>query len=110
MVAVWFLAVALSLSTWSESEHRLASVETSNATACLATCTGANHTLTNLCTPDTFAQCQQLCPGVKCQFVRYIKSKDYSWMQLVNVFGLYWGLFFFSAFGELVLAGVFAEW
>ena len=29
--------------------------------------------------------------------------------QMINVFGLYWGLFFFSAFGELVLAGVFAE-
>ena len=28
---------------------------------------------------------------------------------MINVFGLYWGLFFFSAFGELVLAGVFAE-
>ena len=29
--------------------------------------------------------------------------------QMINVFGLYWGLFFFTAFGELVLAGVFAE-
>ena len=28
---------------------------------------------------------------------------------MINVFGLYWGLFFFTAFGELVLAGVFAE-
>ena len=28
---------------------------------------------------------------------------------MINIFGLYWGLFFFSAFGELVLAGVFAE-
>ena len=109
LVAVWFLAVALSLSTWSEPEHRLSSVEPS-APACLANCTGANYTLADLCTPDTFTQCQQLCPAVKCQFVRYVKSKDYSWMQLINVFGLYWGLFCFSAFGELVLAGVFAEW
>ena len=30
-------------------------------------------------------------------------------IQMINIFGLYWGLFFFSAFGELVLAGVFAE-
>ena len=109
LVAVWFLAVALSLSTWSEPEHRLSSVEPS-APACLANCTGANYTLADLCTPDAFTQCQQLCPAVKCQFVRYVKSKDYSWMQLINVFGLFWGLFFFSAFGELVLAGVFAEW
>ena len=31
-------------------------------------------------------------------------------MQFVNVFGLYWGVFFFSAFGEIVLAGVFSQW
>ena len=36
--------------------------------------------------------------------------RSWHWMQLVNAFGLYWGPFFFSAFGELVLAGVFAEW
>jgi len=30
-------------------------------------------------------------------------------MQLANVFGLFWGLSFVSAFGELVLAHVFAE-
>jgi len=31
-------------------------------------------------------------------------------MQVFNLFGFYWGVFFFAAFGELVLAGVFAEW
>ena len=31
-------------------------------------------------------------------------------MQFVNVFGLYWGVFFFAAFGEMVLAGVFSQW
>ena len=40
---------------------------------------------------------------------RYMNNKDFSWLQLVNVFGLYWGLFFFSAYGELVLAGVFSK-
>jgi len=43
-------------------------------------------------------------------YAHYDQHRDYSWMQMINVFGLYWGLFFFSAFGELVLAGVFAEW
>ena len=38
-----------------------------------------------------------------------MNNKDFSWLQLVNVFGLYWGLFFFSAYGELVLAGVFSQ-
>ena len=36
--------------------------------------------------------------------------QDYSWMQFTNLFGLYWGVFFFSAFGEMVLAGVFSQW
>ena len=40
----------------------------------------------------------------------YTVSQDFSWMQLANVFGLFWGLSFVSAFGELVLAHVFAEW
>ena len=31
-------------------------------------------------------------------------------MQFTNLFGLYWGVFFFSAFGEMVLAGVFSQW
>ena len=35
--------------------------------------------------------------------------QDYSWMQFTNIFGLYWGVFFFSAFGEMVLAGVFSQ-
>ena len=110
VIAAWFLAVALSLSTWSEAEHRVSSAESSDvAAACLANCT-TNYTLADFCTPNEFASCHQLCPTVSCQFVRYTKNKDYSWMQLANVFGLYWGLFFFSAYGELVLAGVFAEW
>jgi hypothetical protein len=56
-----------------------------------------------------FKGCGVKCPGATCQFVRYSKNKDFSWLQLVNVFGLYWGVFFFSAYGQIVLAGVFAQ-
>jgi len=63
------------------------------------------------CVPKEFNQtCGPACPEISCQFVKYGQNKDYVWMQMINIFGLYWGLFFFSAFGELVLAGVFAEW
>ncbi len=31
---------------------------------------------------------QAKCPGATCQFVRYSKNKDFSWLQLVNVFDL----------------------
>jgi len=109
LVAVWFLTIALSLSTWSEAEYRLSSADP-EASNCLATCPSSNHTIASLCSPESFASCQQLCPAVKCQFVRYTRSQDYSWMQIVNVFGLFWGISFFSAFEELVLARVFAEW
>jgi len=108
LVAVWFLAVALSLSSWSEVEYRLSSADP-EASTCLASCP-TKPALASICSPESFASCNLLCPTVKCQFVKYTGSRDFSWMQLGNVFGLFWGLSFVSAFGELVLAHVFAEW
>ncbi len=32
--------------------------------------------------------CRVKCPGATCQFVRHSKNKDFSWLQLVNVFVL----------------------
>ena len=32
------------------------------------------------------------------------------YLQLYNLFGLFWGLFFVSAMAEMVLAGAFAAW
>ncbi|XP_063592712.1 choline transporter-like protein 4 [Penaeus indicus] len=34
----------------------------------------------------------------------------YAYVQIYNVFGLFWSMFFISAFGEMVLAGAFASW
>lgn len=62
------------------------------------------------CTKQSFEPCANVCPHSHCQFVKYTKNSDFSWLQLVNVFGLYWGLFFFSAYAELVLAAVFSRW
>ena len=77
------------------------------------------------CTVQEFAKCAEKCPVASCQFVKYTHNQvmvtyrgdhvlrpdlqDYSWMQFTNIFGLYWGVFFFSAFGEMVLAGVFSQ-
>ena len=105
---MWFLAVALSLSSWSEAEYRLSSADP-EASTCLASCP-TKPALASICSPESFASCNLLCPTVKCQFVKYTGSRDFSWMQLGNVFGLFWGLSFVSAFGQLVLAHVFAEW
>ena len=58
-----------------------------------------------------FQHLPQGCTGlVECQFTRYVKSEDASWMQWFNLFGFYWGMFFASALSELILAGVFATW
>ena len=63
-----------------------------------------------LCSPETFSSCASACPGAACVFVRNIKSADFSWLQAVNLLGLYWGLAFSSAISDLVLASVFSHW
>jgi choline transporter-like protein 2/4/5 len=129
VVLAWFLVVALFLSSWGTQEYRIA-LKSNSTEVSLAnqpcSCSWPNTTSFELqpgqlCLPSTSsllptdggqqnATCTETCPHLECQFVKYSKNKDYSWMQFVNVFGLYWGIFFFTAFGELVLAGVFAEW
>jgi len=64
----------------------------------------------DLCSISSFSLCQSSCPEASCQFVKYIKSRDFSLLQAMNVFGLYWGLFFCSSFSQLVLAAVFSHW
>ena len=38
--------------------------------------------------PTVLKGCWVKCPGATCQFVRYSKNKDFSWLQLVNMFDL----------------------
>ena len=45
-----------------------------------------------------------------CQFFRYGPSTFAQVLQLINLFGIFWGVFFMEAFGQLVLAGAFAGW
>jgi len=122
VVLAWFLVIALFLSSWGLPEHRVAFKNafqnSSSPPGCISSCTytdPVNDTIEvyqrgDMCDPETFTQECGDCPDVECQFVKYAKNKDASWLQWVNLFGLYWGLFFFTAFGELVLAGVFSEW
>jgi len=139
VVVGWFLVVALYLSSWGEQEYRVTFKDESlgdcdSLEACLkpTNMTSSPSSLSELfetsssppeevstslyyqandtCMPELFKECSESCLGAKCTFIKYTKNKDYSWMQFVNVFGLYWGVFFWSAFAELVLAGVFAQW
>jgi len=116
VVVGWFLVVALYLASWGEQEYRVAfknNVDCSSVPGCTRTVNGstaAPYQSNDTCALQEFQPCMEQCEGAMCQFVKYTKNKDYSWMQFVNVFGLYWGVFFCSAFGEIVLAGVFSQW
>jgi len=116
VVVGWFLVVAMYLSSWGEQEYRVSfknNRDCSRIDACARTVNESfpiPYQANDTCIPQEFEPCKQECPEAHCNFVKYTKNKDYSWMQFINVFGLYWGVFFFSAFGEIVLAGVFSQW
>jgi choline transporter-like protein 2/4/5 len=61
------------------------------------------------CDPASFPTCPA-CPAMKCVFNRFGPGSLENWFQVYNIFGLLWLLFFLEAFGEMVMAGVFARW
>lgn len=64
----------------------------------------------DVCDPGTFKDCLNMCKNASCQFFSYEKEQYVDYLHAVNIFGLFWGLFFVSALGEMVLAGTFATW
>lgn len=45
-----------------------------------------------------------------CQFYKYGATSQGTYMQIYNLFGFFWGLFFLEALDQMVLAGAFASW
>jgi len=112
----WFLTVAMFLASSGIPEFRV-HVPEEDREECLKTWENStecwniyNASSTETCDVFMSNNCSTSCISASCNFVRYSKNSDFSWMQAYNVFGLYWSLFFFSAFGEIVLAKVFAEY
>jgi len=64
----------------------------------------------DVCDPDTFKVCLKTSSHAACQFSRYEKEQYVDYLHAFNIFGVFWGLFFVSAFGQMVLAGTFATW
>jgi len=62
------------------------------------------------CEPETFSIDSSSTCEPKCIFNAFTPSDLSNYLQIYNLFGLFWGLFFVSAFGEMVLAGAFASW
>ena len=72
------------------------------------------------CNPEQFNQTCNSNSGCRvagketvlsCTFLKYQSVVGIrGWMQWFNLFGFYWAMNFVTAFGEMVLAGVFAKW
>ena len=77
---------------------------------CINPETNEKYQLEESCIPSTFnISCN--CPDISCQFTKYEKNGWFgSWMNWYNVFGFLWTMELVTAFGEFVLAGVFAKW
>ena len=114
LVVSWFLMVALHLTSAGEQEYRVTEQPWSNCSAlprCLHSTSPTSLTSNPLtCYPETFSSCASACPGATCVFVRNVKNQEFTWLQAVNLLGLYWGLAFASAISDLVLASVFSQW
>ena len=56
--------------------------------------------------------CSSCDPPILCHFTKYTKQGFglVNWMQWFNLFGFYWGMNFVTAYGEIILAGIFARW
>ncbi|XP_066152702.1 choline transporter-like 2 isoform X5 [Euwallacea fornicatus] len=50
------------------------------------------------------------CDNTTCVFAGIANEAYYPYLQVTNVFGFFWLAFFVSAFGQMVLAQVFAQW
>lgn len=102
----------VNLASVGEPEHIV--IRMKNDTSCQ--CTGNYSTITDgdLCDPKLFnLQCTSRTGGACMASCMYTGLKAESFVQyfkIINVFGFFWLVFFISAFGEMVLAGVFARW
>ncbi|XP_047500842.1 choline transporter-like protein 2 isoform X2 [Penaeus chinensis] len=97
----FFCVVALFLSSAGKAEYRVMCP----GQVCDG-CQGVTENAT--CNFETFDNSS--CPGAMCQFYDYYVDPNIPRLHIYNVFGLFWSLFFISAFGEMVLAGAFASW
>lgn len=97
----FFCVVALFLSSAGKAEYRVMCP----GQVCVG-CKGVTENAT--CNFETFDNSS--CPGAMCQFYDYYVDPNIPRLHIYNVFGLFWSMFFISAFGEMVLAGAFASW
>ena len=99
VVLAWFVTVCIFLASSNEKEYRV--VFTGDGLASDQGCE-ANST----CDPETF----NVTADCECSFYKLSEPELENYLQLYNIFGLFWGLCFVAALGEMVLAGAFSSW
>ena len=116
LVLLWGFVVGVFLLTASSREYRVVMEDQDDrlldcGSSCINPGTNQSFSLGEECTlwADNFTQLCD-CDMVGCQFFRYGPSTFAQVLQLINLFGIFWGIFFMEAFGQLVLAGAFAGW
>jgi len=116
VVLIWGFVIGIFLLTSSSREYRVVMEEDEDrlldcGNDCWNPSTNLSFNLGEECTAwaDNFTSVCN-CSTVGCHFFRYGPSTLAQSLQLINLFGIFWGIFFMEAFGQLVLAGAFAGW
>jgi len=112
LVLLWFLSVGMFLATSGGKEYKVVDMSPTDTT-CVNPETKVLYQNNEMCDPSMFnSACGNCtrddCP--QCVFHKFGPSVIDTWFQVYNFFGLFWLLFFFSAMGEMVLAGSFSGW
>eukprot|EP00092_Neocalanus_flemingeri_P031507 GFUD01034217.1.p1 GENE.GFUD01034217.1~~GFUD01034217.1.p1 ORF type:complete len:528 (-),score=116.65 GFUD01034217.1:464-2047(-) len=96
IVMAWFVFVCMYLASSSEKQYTVHEIKDG----------GCETPAEEKCNPDTFNNTETC----ECVFYKLGPNELQNYLQIYNVFGLFWGLCFVSALGEMVLAGAFSSW
>ena len=110
----WFIAVGAFLASSSEKRfHYNINHLTRTKDDCQVTINGTQTTITDgseCFDENEKLSCDNDVDTVTCEFYKFGPTTQASYMQVYNLFGFFWGLFFLEALDQMVLAGAFASW
>ncbi|XP_069697989.1 choline transporter-like 2 isoform X2 [Periplaneta americana] len=104
MVMGWFVSVLLFLAGSTKAVYK-AQMDSMSCTI-----GNINYKTGDRCDPTNFDQCRNVYENATCQFFSYEKEKYVDYFHAYNIVGVFWGLFFISGLGEMILAATFATW
>merc|ERR1719264_966520 len=95
VVAAWWVVVFMFLASSMDKKFTMKSLDST------VNCSVVEED----CTVD-----DPIIPGCVCTFTALTRNPTANYLQIYNVFMLFWGMCFVSALGEMVLAGAFSSW